>query len=425
MEKTILDILNKCKSEIINKYYGREKYALKHTDFLLLSEEIFQKSGISLSLSTLRRIFSGNYNKLPKISTLNAFALYLGHENWKEYCKSNFNGRNHISLGQQRKRNIIIGSIIAISIIAIGTKFFPNILENFSKTDYSEVEFYSYDYDSTQIPSTITFFYNFKGLKFDTAKLYPLGQFKSGIDDIIQLNPDDSIVTYPYLYPQTFYPKLVIDGKLVKTRKIVFITNEWSSAASRIKPTFIKFFNDTEIFHGGEMALTENILAKEHYQIKDIQKISYHLFKTFNNINGDSVCFETRIKNNIHIRGMESKHVDIDLFLNKRHIHIPFISENTSYNNLSLQIFDSKHSTNRESLSFLYQSFEEWTKIKCKTDKKHFELFINDSLVFKTTHNTNPGKLRGIRYIFTGLGEVDYVRFYNLKNKLIYNDEFD
>jgi hypothetical protein len=43
----------------------------------------------------------------------------------------------------------------------------------------------------------------------------------------------------------------------------------------------------------------------------------------------------------------------------------------------------------------------------------------------KTGYQKDLGKLFGIRYIFNGLGEIDYVRFSDTNSTVLYQDEFD
>src|SRR5450432_3497341 len=58
----------------------------KSYDFEKLSDEIFDATGISLSISTLKRMFGKvNYNNLPSIQTLNTLARFIGFEDWNAF----------------------------------------------------------------------------------------------------------------------------------------------------------------------------------------------------------------------------------------------------------------------------------------------------------------------------------------------------
>lgn len=159
MDKTQKDLLYRCKNDIIKNYIGNNGFKLKHTDYLQLADEIYDKTKISLSISTLKRFFSDDLNSLPKISTLNAFANYLGFDNWKEYCKKNASDKiNQNPSDYVRRKSFMRFLFIPFGFaIIIGLYFVIIKIPSHSKNDFSTVEFYYTDYDSTKIPSTITF----------------------------------------------------------------------------------------------------------------------------------------------------------------------------------------------------------------------------------------------------------------------------
>ncbi|MGD2034246.1 MAG: hypothetical protein PVF73_04260 [Bacteroidales bacterium] len=427
MDINMKDALAQCKSDLISKYAGSNRYVLKHSDYLTLGEEIFSESKISLSLSTLSRFFRGDYDRLPKISTLNAFAVYLGYANWKEYYKNiTLNEKNQIHSNFVRDKfsaKLILISAGILILIAIGFVIYKKAYH--ADKDLSKVEFYYDAYDSTEIPSTISFHYDIKGFEFDSATFHPLGFLDKRMDDIRLLNPEDSINTYTYFYPGCYYPKLVIDGEIIKERRINFITNTWLASIAQIKPFYIKYIYDEEIFKNGKLAFSPGILENAGFAVSDAEQTWYHLFKDFNNIVGDSMQFETRIKNNLLERSPESGRVMINLFFESENIHLFLNDEKSSFNEVGMWIVEKYHSSKKEDLPFLYMNIADWNKVKCKTHEKQFELYTNDSLVFQTSFSKNIGGLMGVSLIFNGLGEVDYVRFNDNDNNLLYNDEFN
>ena len=422
MDVDIKIILSECKNEILYKYSGSKNFRLKHTDYLLLSEEIFDISKISLSLTTLRRIFQEDYDGNPKISTLNAFALYLGFTNWKEYCKR-FKDEKSIIYSPRIKKSAII--IITVSIILIIAIISILILYLNTKKTYPNIKFSHSDYNKTEIPSTILFKYDIRNIKNDSVILHPLGYMEKGKDDLILLNPDDSVLTYTYFWPQIFYPKLTVNGEIISQLKIEYVTNKWLASITQRTPFYIKYFDDKEIFSNGKLAFSEDILKRADFPVGDVEQTGFTLFKDFGDINSDSLYFSTRIKNNLLERSPESGKIMLALFFEDGEIYLNFHSEKSSFGKLELDVFDSYHSTKRENLSFLYHNFENWTSITSITLGKNFELYKNDSLVFQTNFATSPGEIKGLRFLFNGLGEVDFIRFGDQDNKIIYSDEFN
>src|SRR5215470_13493404 len=59
------------------------------TDFEDLHERILEKTGVSLSSSTLKRIWGKvKYESSPNLATLNALAIFIGFADWRSFVSS-------------------------------------------------------------------------------------------------------------------------------------------------------------------------------------------------------------------------------------------------------------------------------------------------------------------------------------------------
>src|SRR5207247_1852456 len=54
-------------------------------DFEYLSDLIFEKTGSRISISTLKRIWKDENNRLPQVYTLNVLAGFAGFESWSVF----------------------------------------------------------------------------------------------------------------------------------------------------------------------------------------------------------------------------------------------------------------------------------------------------------------------------------------------------
>ncbi|MGD2035806.1 MAG: hypothetical protein PVF73_12155 [Bacteroidales bacterium] len=416
-------LIKKCKEDIFAKFIGNSPLKFTHADFEKLSDEIFECTRTSISISTLKRIWKEDYQGLPNISTLDAFAKYLGYSNWRSYCnKYHVNDKlrtsHFLKFNKKYLRNLLIALLVLILVAVIAYYIKPNKIVN---PDYSMVEFTFIEFDSTQIPVNAVFKYNLKGVKCDSATIRPLGNH----EDEFAISTDDSIATYTYIRPWNYYPTLVIDGKSVKTLKTSFTSGVWKAGLSNLKKEFyIQYYDNPEIYSGGRLHFTNKILDEINFPRDDIDYITYDLFKRFNMIYGDSLCFETRIRNKVLTRERNAGAVNVALCFNEGYILIPLSMDKSPYTSLTMGFFERFISGKNHDLSFLYNDLEVWNTIKFRTADKQFTLYINDSLVYSDTYKMEPGKLVGIMFDFKGLGEVDYVKFYNAKD-LIYQDEFD
>lgn len=80
------DLIRKCCAQIEMDVQWGPSDRWTNQDFESLSEIMFQKTKIKLSISTLKRIWGKvNYTNLPSTITLNALAIYNGYGSWREF----------------------------------------------------------------------------------------------------------------------------------------------------------------------------------------------------------------------------------------------------------------------------------------------------------------------------------------------------
>ncbi len=72
----------KCRELIEEKLAWGKSEHWQNQDFESLREKVFEETGISLSTSTLKRIWGKvKYESSPNVATLNALAQFVSYEN--------------------------------------------------------------------------------------------------------------------------------------------------------------------------------------------------------------------------------------------------------------------------------------------------------------------------------------------------------
>src|SRR5687767_3921004 len=86
MDRSDRDYIVCCKRLIEEKLqFGNEHGEVRQRDLEYLADNIEERSGIRLSLSTLKRLWKSDYDKMPHPSTLQALVSVLGYTNWQEF----------------------------------------------------------------------------------------------------------------------------------------------------------------------------------------------------------------------------------------------------------------------------------------------------------------------------------------------------
>lgn len=76
-------------------------------------------------------------------------------------------------------------------------------------------------------------------------------------------------------------------------------------------------------------------------------------------------------------------------------------------------------------LSALAHDVSDWRVLEIRVRNKSAEVFLEGKKIYSTKFKNNVGQIKGLKYIFKGSGAVDYVRLYNERNALVYEDNFD
>lgn len=101
-------------SRLVEKTFGSEVKSPK--DFNRLSESIFERTGVLISATTLKRIWGYLSEPVtPRLSTLDVLARYLGWKDWTEFqqnenpgIESGMVGSEHIDVLRQLKWGEVI-----------------------------------------------------------------------------------------------------------------------------------------------------------------------------------------------------------------------------------------------------------------------------------------------------------------------------
>ena len=82
------DLVLLCMSDLCKSAGFADTSQLVQRDLEFLCDSIDSKTGVLISLSTMRRLLNGQFARLPQVATLNAMATYIGYQNWQDFkCK--------------------------------------------------------------------------------------------------------------------------------------------------------------------------------------------------------------------------------------------------------------------------------------------------------------------------------------------------
>ncbi len=393
---------------------------IRERDFEYLSDEIFKISEIDLSTATLRRIWSNQYKKTPQTSTLNALALFIGFENWIDFRQRSFEraSQNLPSLKfRERPWIVVLPSILLVllAILVVTTTSFNQPI-NLQNLKFEADKSVYYD-----VPTTAGFKYDVSGIErdvfielswnpYERAKLDPKGNFYTGV----------------YYYPDYHYSKLIIDNQPVAFQPVHVITEDWHGALMRSayekRPIYL---DESEYFRKGRIEVSTSVVSKFEIQREDTLfselVLSNPLLDTMD-IN--NLTFETSIKSIDYGATRQCEDVLIYLKGEKGFAMIP-VTSSGCYGELNLGFSENWLSGKFHDLSNLETSLVDWQEVRIRVQNKNVEIRVAMNKPLKMSYEKDLGRLKAIKFLFTGLGAIDYVRLYNSRGEPLFIDELN
>jgi hypothetical protein len=425
MDSSEREYIARCKRQIEEKFhFGNGHGELRQRDFEYLADSIEEKSGITLSLSTLKRLWKNDYDKTPHPSTLQALVSLLGYKDWHEYKLRNTNFPDTPVTIPPPKRRMHFNPWVLVPIILVTAVLFWLIAFR-SKPAHNKpiikgpVTLTCNKTVSQGVPNTVIFNYDLSNVEADSFFF----QQSWNPDDRVKLDPKQHVYTSIYYYPGFHRAKLIANDSILK-RFFVHITTDGWFPIARYNDN-----NDGPVYLNKAVAVKDGVL---HITPEDLTAIGMdlnkkHLVSYFNvrpfDAHSDNFEFDTRFKSdpveNINCAGFELT------IMTEEHIYMVRLVNKGCEREAVVKMGEVAHGGVNNDLSAFGRDLQQWQNLKIKVVNKVATIYLDEKPVHTITYKKDFGKIVGLVYHFSGSGAIDHARLTNGDNKIIYSDEFD
>ncbi len=235
----------------------------------------------------------------------------------------------------------------------------------------------------------------------------------------------EDTIAHTFFKPNVWIINLIVKGKIIRTlTKVVYTGHEWVSWSSG-KEDDINWIGRNVL---PQITMNNGIL---HYDKANIEKNGWlaffytkHQINDDFKINGDSVFFEAKVKNNEMEGGQPCYDTSLSLIdIQKRTINVNFVQDCIEFGNVFLD--KTKFYGREKVLPFLDVNLQVWNTLGVSVKNHKATLFVNGKQVFKTKYDGNVTEIKGIRITFRGSGSVDWVKLSNSSTeKVVFFDDF-
>jgi hypothetical protein len=394
--------LETCRQRIEDKVGWGPGNEWQNQDFEALSKRIFKETKVSLSVSTLKRVWGKvRYEGNPNTATLNALAQFVGYEDWRTFTS---NGQpkqaNGTSNNVPRKFSFpnILKPVLAIAVLGIGVFLFSVMQSRPKQLEYKNITFNSKATANT-VPNTVVFNYNAKDSNADSVFIQqswdPSRRFR--------VDKNSTEYTSTYYLPGYYRAKLILDTTIVAEHDIFIESKGWLATIDR-DPIPV-YAEEQKILHEGIVSVGDEFLAEQKVDLEE-EKLWTSYFRVLKNevISDESFQMDATLMNTFGKGGSVCRYTQVVLLGTAGYINIP-LSIKGCVGELGMQVgkyIDGK--TN--DLSAFGVDFSDWTHVQCVVENKRITIRVNNSIAYEGDYQNSMGDIVGARIMFMGNGAV-------------------
>ena len=422
--------------ELAEKMGYRDPSRLSERDYKHLCSQVEKETGISLSLSTVKRIFNGHYKRLPQTYTLNALTQYIGYEDWQDFKAKHYQENpkggetpQAIELPPERKRSggklmEITAAVLGVALLCIIAFY---ILGNYTanwkgesarkKIKVAGVKFSARKSQEEGVPNSVIFNYNVDQVEADSFMI----QTSWNPESKKSIKKNNYTQTALYYEPGLHTARLLADGVVLKEIVLDIPTNSWI-AFSRTN------WNDPPVYYKGQLVhdevygLTSTELEKSKLTPDRERFYVYAWFPSEMKLDSDNFQLKTRMR----LRSEEHvpcPGIHTTIYCEKDWMYftktIPgCISE------LSAQFSDKYVSGKVTDLSSFGYDLTTWHSVEFRVRQKKVQVLIEGEEVLEEEFTHSAGGVKGLSFRSNGICEIDFVELRDGSGTVVYKENF-
>ena len=384
--------------------------AWQSKDFENLNLLILEKTKVSLSASTLRRIWGRvEYNHVPTVTTLDTLSRFAGFENWRAFARQNTvadaNLKNTAppaikskeSSGWKFKLALVLIAVVMVSLVSMYVKEKPASPANST---------FSFDTKpvTRSIPNSVIFNYDAKTNPGDSVFI------QQSWDPNTRVLVDKNKHQYTSIYyrPGFYHAKLEVNKKIVKERMLLIPTAGWLGLiANQPIPVYLR----PEEFMGKDgLRVPPSVITQNNISLgPQPPQVEYFNVGNFDPVSLKDFTFNVEVRNDYHKGAAACQFINIILFTDNTPVIIPLSAKGCVSD---LQLLNGRYfvSGKDTDLSGFGADLSQWVKVTCHSVPGKIQYLINDKLVYESPLPLYNENIVGIGYAFQGTGSVKNIR---------------
>lgn len=428
MQLSERDYLEVCKTKIEEKYHlGNGNQRLKQRDFEYLIDLIEETSGTKLSISTLKRLWRETSQQNPHPATLDALVSILGYRDWLEFKVKNAQAsqemissekvdENSKAFGFRKRKPALFGVVLLVVAALIIISFTSKRIVTTAEAE--SVMFNVSNTVEAGVPTTVIFNYDLKEIEAEAFYI----QQDWDPNNRREIDPSSNHFTTVYYYPGFHKARIYADETVLKTEEVFIRTEGWLAAAIHRDDEERPVYLLAETGNGGTLSIPEEILPESGLDMTRLGGAGFFNIGDFGDLDGHNFTAETRFKNR-HMMNSACPFAQFTIHTEANIYFLQFTSMGC-VGELEQMIGEKFISGNDNDLSAFGTDLSDWQEVTLKVKEKLATVFLNGEQIYEVGFENDFGKIVGVDYRFSGLGDLDYLRFKNPDEMLVFENDF-
>jgi hypothetical protein len=433
------EIVKKSLTEIC-RTLGYATETMTQRNFEHLSQEIEDKTGILISISTIKRLMHGEFLRLPQTATLNAISNYLGYKNWQEYKMSlafqqDPGERNHSNTFNAETPNPV--KLLSIDKTVVKEKSFNFkwiflivpflVLLAFIKIKSRPVfnadraTFTVHRTTSHDIPNTVVFNFDIDQVVADSFFI----QQSWDKNRRVRISKGMHTLTDIYYEPGYHIAKLIANDSIIRKIEISLPADRWFFYAYDLKPGSpqVEIKTATPVQHG--CLGFDSIDLKRNKIDIDAEPIYFQTyFPAKMDIPADSFLYKTRIRMH-EFKPLQCPFVICEVLGQYGSYYFKATNKGCAHRSMVQLGTTTRIMGNTTDLSGLCTNPFDWNDYEIVAKNNQLIIYNNGDEVFRCELKKSIGLLTGLAFLSNGRTEVSQVSLKSPDGKIFYESDFE
>jgi hypothetical protein len=415
-------------SKIEKKLNWRKVALWTDNEYKKLSLLIYKDTSISISPQTLKRLFGKvKYKEVytPQPATKDALARFLQYEDWEAFIKEQKESRFRVASVLKNYSGLINRRQVFILVILVCISALVIIFLR-SGNRGRRIVFFAENLSGIT-PHTVSLHYDISKIK---GKVYINFDHQEAEENSPGelLDRSRNLINHCYESPGFFNVTLSTQGKVIASAKVHALSDGWASYCFNDDNFMLRKFvfglekRARDTLDDGLLYISPKVLNHQGFNGNTVFYLEHMLYKDFQG-SADTCMLEVRYKNSPDMGGISCYDAEFRI-IGENGLASVMLVQKGCYRWSEITVGEKHWNGKYNDLSAFSTDLSLWNVLRINIKNGRAVITNGSEKIFTCDYTQPLGKVRGIRFVTKGSGAFDYVRLYNGRDQMIYNDGF-